>query len=1364
MRSSLLTWFFFLPGTVAAAEPWADSSAKLPADLALWLDASRQKAAYQAHGRSLAHTAALDVWYDASGHGTNFVQRVQERQPRYHEEGGVGFVRFHGREFIGRTGKLPPLDHFTLFVVSVPRSNRGNYSAWLAFSALGKNDYLTGLNIDQSFPASDRLTQLNAEGTGFSGAVNLMKDSFPFGQLRLIRLEGDSNIKLFLDGRFQGQRARHAGLVHMEALTLGARYYSNTPDPPYVQGFFDGDIAEVLLFRRAMKAEESKQVESYLRAKYAKLEQALLSGTGGTSGHLLRPIADPPLVQMLVPGFTVRELPLGLPNINNVRYRHDGKLVALGYNGNVYLLSDKDGDGLEDTAELFWENKTGIRGPIGILLTPKGYDKGQGLFVASKGKVSLIVDTDGDDKADKEIIVAEGWKEIAQAVDALGVAMDKHGNLYFGLGTADYANAYLKTPDGKALYDIKSDRGTIQRVSADFKKREIVCTGIRFPVGLAFNRHGDLFCTDQEGATWLPNGNPFDELLHIQPGRHYGFPPRHPKILPQVIDEPSVFDFGPQHQSTCGLFFNEPVNGGPIFGPPHWAGDALICGESRGKLFRTKLIKTPAGYVAQSHWLAALQMLTIDACVSPQGDLVVACHSGPPDWGTGPQGKGKLFKISYTDRQAPQPLFAYPAGPREARIVFDKPLDPAYLRTLAKQVKIEYGPYVRAGDRFETLQPPYAVVKHQLATRRYDLPVHSVQVTGDRQTLVLTTAPHTSGSHFAVTLPGFGVSEKGVAREIVQKNTIDLGYDLSGIHAKWIGEDGAKWSGWLPHMDLQVSEVLTAVSSEHAPLWKAIGKHGMLSLETRFDVWHMLRPAVQVGASIDYSLPPEEVHLRFGDVEVGNVEPRPMFATKSRSEKTKAPPEDDSRTFRIRPEKEKDWNVSWSVRASFDRFRTSYCTDEDKRPRALPLWRMRVPWAERKTVAAAVASQTPPQLRGGSWAHGKTIFYGDKALCSRCHQVRGQGGLIGPDLSNLIHRDYDSVLRDIRFPSAALNPDYLSTVVSLKDGRVLTGTLRSQGGKIFIGDADGKELAVTRDDVESMGHSAISIMPEGLDKKLTADELRDLLTFLLTEPMKPAPLERDGAPLPRKKSEVNKLLQSAERSSGPLKKIRIVLAAGPKDHGPGEHDYPLWQRRWLNLLLNAKNVQVSTAFGWPSPEQWKTADLIVFYSAHAGWAGDKAADLDAFLERGGGLAYIHWAVEGRKDARTLADRIGLASDASRLKFRHGPLELTFSGKHPITRGFDKLRFIDESYWNMVGDPGKVNVLGTSVEDGKPQPQMWTFEKGRGRVFVNILGHYTWTFDDPFFRMLMLRGMAWAAREPVDRWSELAVVGARITAD
>ena len=109
---------------------------------------------------------------------------------------------------------------------------------------------------------------------------------------------------------------------------------------------------------------------------------------------------------------------------------------------------------------------------------------------------------------------------IAHGVDALGVAVDKDGSIYFGSGTASFTGAYLVDKEGKSHYDLKDERGTIMKVSPDFKTSRNRLHGN--PVirsAMAFNANGDLFCTDQEGATWLPNGNPFDELLHIERGQ-----------------------------------------------------------------------------------------------------------------------------------------------------------------------------------------------------------------------------------------------------------------------------------------------------------------------------------------------------------------------------------------------------------------------------------------------------------------------------------------------------------------------------------------------------------------------------------------------------------------------------------------------------------------------------------------------------------------------------------------------------------------------------------------------------------------------------------------------------------------------------
>ena len=81
----------------------------------------------------------------------------------------------------------------------------------------------------------------------------------------------------------------------------------------------------------------------------------------------------------------------------------------------------------------------------------------------------------------------------------------------------------------------------------------------------------------------------------------------------------------------------------------------------------------------------------------------------------------------------------------------------------------------------------------------------------------------------------------------------------------------------------------------------------------------------------------------------------------------------------------------------------------------------------------------------------------------------------------------------------------------------------------------------------------------------------------------------------------------------------------------------------------------------------------------------------------------------------------------------------------------------------IGDAKDVHVLATAVEEGKPWPMLWTYEVGKGRVFCCVLGHYTWTFDDPLFRVLLLRGMAWAAKEPAPRFEELALKGVKLVA-
>jgi type 1 glutamine amidotransferase len=70
----------------------------------------------------------------------------------------------------------------------------------------------------------------------------------------------------------------------------------------------------------------------------------------------------------------------------------------------------------------------------------------------------------------------------------------------------------------------------------------------------------------------------------------------------------------------------------------------------------------------------------------------------------------------------------------------------------------------------------------------------------------------------------------------------------------------------------------------------------------------------------------------------------------------------------------------------------------------------------------------------------------------------------------------------------------------------------------------------------------------------------------------------------------------------------------------------------------------------------------------------------------------------------------------------------------------------------LGGPPKIEDL-----DGKKWPVMWTKEVGRGRVFVTIPGHNFFTFNDPCFRIILLRAMAWTVNESFDPFKPLVTL-------
>ncbi len=137
-------------------------------------------------------------------------------------------------------------------------------------------------------------------------------------------------------------------------------------------------------------------------------------------------------------------------------------------------------------------------------------------------------------------------------------------------------------------------------------------------------------------------------------------------------------------------------------------------------------------------------------------------------------------------------------------------------------------------------------------------------------------------------------------------------------------------------------------------------------------------------------------------------------------------------------------------------------------------------------------------LDGGNSQKGEQVFQSRTAACAGCHRIGDQGGQVGPDLSRIGQiRTPRDLLEAIVYPSSSLARGYESFTVVTGDGRIHNGLIPSEtSSEIVLRTADLREYRLRRDDIEHFQPSPTSIMPQGIDKLLTPDELRDLIAYL----------------------------------------------------------------------------------------------------------------------------------------------------------------------------------------------------------------------------------------------------------------------------
>ncbi len=175
-----------------------------------------------------------------------------------------------------------------------------------------------------------------------------------------------------------------------------------------------------------------------------------------------------------------------------------------------------------------------------------------------------------------------------------------------------------------------------------------------------------------------------------------------------------------------------------------------------------------------------------------------------------------------------------------------------------------------------------------------------------------------------------------------------------------------------------------------------------------------------------------------------------------------------------------------------DRLRASPAREAKSRLAALV---KNLPPADAQLQKQIEAKRTAFNAAQASVTRGAEVY---TKACAVCHQLAGQGALVGPQLDGIGGRGLERLLEDILDPNRNVDKAFRTTVFVLKDGETASGLMRREEGGAFIyALANGQEARVPKADVKDRRETETSLMPANFIEALSPAELNDLLAFLL---------------------------------------------------------------------------------------------------------------------------------------------------------------------------------------------------------------------------------------------------------------------------